>query len=167
MMSLRRLLFSHAAPAFVSLCIGFFAIELIGPRFEEIGVMNPRIDPPILQPGQIGSFRFTAFSETRRFDKLCEGTVHRWIVDAQGTIWNIANIDAAEVLPVNHGSLDLARQFPVAVGAAAGPAIYYSLVVRWCNPLQQFLAPIVSEHKAAFEIVNGPVPSTKPEPLKN
>ena len=162
-MSLRRRLLCHAAPVFVSLCIGFFAIELIGPRFESRALINAHIEPPVLEPGQIGSFKFTASGETRRFDKICDGVVHRWIVDSQGTIWSITDANAAEVIPMDHGSFDFVRQFPVAVGAAAGPAVYHSEVTRWCNPLQQLFLPIVIYHRAPFEIVNAPVPSTTPQ----
>lgn len=143
----------HAAPLLFAGLIGGFVIALLSDRFTGDSVENLRIVPSSVPAGTKANFIFTAPGQTHELIKQCDGVVHRFIVDSQHTVWALLDTSATEVAPVNHGSFDFARQFPVPTGAAPGPAVYHSRVTRWCNPIQQFFWPIASHHNAAFTIL--------------
>ena len=150
--SLWRRLAYHAPPIILAAIVGMLAIELLAERLSPREYADVRIEPNVVKPGQTANFKFKANAAIGRFDADCHGLVHRWIVDAQGVVLSLNNIDASEVVPIDHGSFQFVREFPVPGAIACGPANYHSQVTRWCNPLQGLFWPIVDSHVASFVV---------------
>jgi len=152
MMASWRRFVSHLWPAIIGLCIFAFIFAISDQHFERRDFRNPRVEPNVVQPGQIAEFKFEAIGEVPYLQRLCAGIVHRWIIDARGFVFTLVDTDAAEIIPVDHGSFSFIRPFPVPAAAADGTATYHSQVTRWCNPLQEIFWPVVDYHSASFEV---------------
>jgi len=143
---------SHFWPLVAALALTAIAFELADGHFIRRNIADARIEPNMIEPGKIAEFTFKAAGEIPTFDHRCGGIVRRWVIDSLGVVFTLTDVDAAEVIPVNHGSFQFIRRFPVPMAMADGSAVYHSLVTRWCNPLQEMFWPVVDSHVATFEV---------------
>lgn len=72
----------------------------------------------------------------------CDGEVRRVITDSSGVRHEFRAEPTVYHDAMDAGTRSFSRSFRIPTGAAIGPATYHSILIRWCNPVQQ-LWPMV------------------------
>jgi len=134
----------HIAPILAALFIGFIGAALLD-RAEPTPVLQAYIEPQVIHPGGVGTIHYTI-----REDRVCDGIVHRWLVDSRGVIFDLVDIPTEHAKPDADSNItSFAREVPIPWGISSGPAGYYADTYHWCNPLQKYLWPIHKTTAAA------------------
>ncbi len=108
------------------------------------------IRPPDPLPGQA----ITVVWRGHR-SRECPGTVRRWIVDSQGTMWRFADAAADYRKSAQRDGI-LPRTFTLPDAIAPGPATYHSVASFTCNWTQAWW-PIVGEAPPLLFAVGEPI----------
>lgn len=147
----RAIFFYHVIPALVALFIGANAIAVIDRSLPFVQTWG-HIVPPTVVAGQEVSFHFELY-------KIASygGTIHRWIVDAHGIIFNLKDTPTTgDILPFNKAT-EVVKKFPIPCGISIGPAVYHSDTETyvWWNLVQRFIWPLHNEVHYPFTVVPG------------
>jgi hypothetical protein len=151
MKSLRAISYLHILPAVVALFLGANAIAVIDRSLPFVQTWG-KIIPPKAMAGQEVSFHFELY-------KIASygGTIHRWIVDAHGIIFNLKDTPTTgDILPFNKAT-EVVKKFPIPCGISIGPAVYHSDAETyvWWNLVQRFIWPLHNEVHYPFTVVPG------------
>lgn len=122
----------HVMPVVVCGFIGIGLVQLIGDRFHPRIILDTRVVPSVVKPGQSVEVIYTAQDKRR-----CHGTVHRWIVDKDNRLYALPDVAVFynyEGLPPK---FEFVRDITVPPSIPDGPAVYHDETDRWCNFLQQ------------------------------
>lgn len=146
----RRVACHIAAAAFAIAVISPVAIMLLDRR-TVLEITDAKIEPSPVEVGGTAVITWTAI-EWRN----CEGTFRRVIVDSEnvehqfGAEWTVYH-DAMQVTP-----RQFRKTFTIPTAAHAGPATYFTYIVRWCNVIQKYVWPMrETSPRIAFEITKG------------
>jgi hypothetical protein len=146
----------YAAMGAICLCVGF-AAAVVANRGQPFTFVHSYIKPETVVPG--GSF--TAYFVIKDVIKVCDGVVHRTVVDSRGNIWQLP------VGPVDYATIDygpnggptrtFAHTFMLDPRAEPGPAVYRARAEFWCNPIQRYVWSIDGgQNDVAFSISTPP-----------
>lgn len=137
-------------PLLLATVLGVCAVMAFYPR-EHVIVYQIHVQPDPAHPGQLAELVYQANNT-----EVCDGTVHRWVVDSRGTVFELAPDTA-----LYHSAVSKVewyrKPFYVPISVAPGPAFYRSHVVRYCNVVQQFIWPTVDDYTVPFTIEAGVV----------
>lgn len=129
------------------LFIGYAAFELFADRGN---IENMRILAITPDPAHLGEL-VTVVYQGNLSD--CEGIVHRYVVDANGTL---IQLEDAQAFPSGaSGDLTFTKTFVVPVSLAPGIATYHANAVRWCNGFQQLFLPVLNHYSVHFNVMKG------------
>ena len=149
---LRAISYLHILPAVVALFIGANAIAVMDRTSPFVQTWG-KIVPPTVMRGQEVSFHFELY-------KIVSygGTIHRWIVDAHGIVFNLKDtpITGGDV-PFNKAT-EVVKKFPIPCGISVGPAMYHSDAETyvWWNLVQRFIWPLHKYVQYPFTVIQGP-----------
>lgn len=128
---------------FVGFALGIVVVApiliMLFDRRQPLELMDGYIRPYDVRSGQ--EVRVTWVAKEYR---ACEGELHKLFIDSA----KVAHPTVTEPT-VYHQTFADQRTFQklmtIPRGMATGPAIYTTKIKRWCNPLQQYIWPIVSD----------------------
>ena len=142
----------HIVPVLFAFLVGIGAVQLVGDRYHPRIILEVRVSPQIVQPGQVVEVVYTAKDKRR-----CHGEVHRWIVDKDSRLYALPEVPVFynyEGLPP---SFDFVRDIIIPPSIPDGPAVYHAETDRWCNALQRAFWPIHDANDAKFTVQRGAV----------
>lgn len=149
--SLWRRMVCHITPAITAFALGALAIMVFDRAVPFVQTWG-EIVPPIVMAGQEVAFQFKLY----KLDNY-DGKIVRWIVDANGLIFNIKDSPTVGgAIPFNEEK-EISRSFPIPCGISVGPATYHSeaVVYVWWNLVQRFIWPVRHEVKISFTVKQG------------
>lgn len=83
---------------------------------------------------------------------ICDGIIHRWIVDSAGTVHDLPDVTMFQYDGASSAPVQFEREIRIPASAAHGVATMHVTAVRWCNVLQHMFWPIQDTHKLNFLI---------------
>ena len=141
---LRHFLHGHLyAPLALSLCVSVWgAVGLTTDRHPADLKVVSITDTP---PGGVAIVKVVGIEE-----KDCEGVTHRWLFDKNGVYHDLPDVGVFQPTPGIVTTFD--HEFKVPVTMPVGPAIYNSVVMRWCNIWQHAFRPVIDHYNSQFNV---------------
>lgn len=134
-----REFFCHAAAIWLGLCITVFGVMLLDRSIVvELDVAQSSVSPDPAIAGQTIAITWSA--KARR---NCDGLVIPRIIDSAGRIYEFARIPTVYQDIMRPGERSFTKSIVLPAGMTPGPARYESIVIRWCNSVQEYFWPMI------------------------
>lgn len=150
----------HIMPIIIAGIVGIGVVQLVGDRYRPRVILDVRVIPAVVQPGQSIEIVYTAKDKRR-----CHGDVHRWIIDKDGRLYALSDVPVFYNYDGLPPSFEFVRDIVVPPSMPDGPASYHAETDRWCNFLQSTFWPIHDTNDTTFTVSRGtPQPAIQPSP---
>lgn len=135
------------APVALLLCIGFWVAWSILDRnpitLKPIGIIGD-------VPGGTGVVSYIGHQ-----NKICDGIVHRWLVDVNGHRHPLPDAAVFRDDSKINAPVTFDHDFPIPPKIPPGHALYHAQSVRWCNFWQWAFWPVTATYESEF-VINTP-----------
>lgn len=121
---------------------------LVLDRRPVVTLHDVKIVPEYVRPGQLASIVWRA-TEHRN----CAGEVQRTITDAANVRHVFKPEPTAYHEAMGETTRTFARSFRIPSGAAQGRAVHNAVILRWCNPIQEWWPMVERPLSAYFNVI--------------